>query len=44
MPPLTWLWTNQISATSAASGPAQGLRPLRDPDEVDPDDEDEDEG
>ncbi|WP_167337648.1 MULTISPECIES: transposase [Streptomyces] len=26
----------------AASGPAQGLRPLRDPDEVEPDDEDED--
>lgn len=28
----------------AASGPAQGLRPLRDPDEVDPDDHDQDEG
>ncbi|WTJ48512.1 transposase (plasmid) [Streptomyces atratus] len=28
----------------AASGPAQGLRPLRDPDEADPADEDQDEG
>ncbi|CAL9381035.1 hypothetical protein SUDANB146_05446 [Streptomyces sp. enrichment culture] len=26
----------------ASSGPAQGLRPLRDPDEVEPDDGDED--